>query len=189
MGRRPDRGLGDAAAVSAPNPSLQAALLSGSKRYRGVVCAKHPELRGERNVRSRGCTQCNREQMRQRRAANPEYHRALTRAAYLKGRDRYLEASRRRGRERRTGVPHEMWEAMMEAQGGKCAICQKKVSGRSAHTDHCHTTGVVRGVLCSTCNQAEGLILRTGLPVTEFSARLHDYLENPPAARLKGWSQ
>jgi hypothetical protein len=48
----------------------------------------------------------------------------------------------------------------LENQGGKCAICSKEISlvydpyggQRSAHVDHNHTTGKVRGLLCVSCN-------------------------------------
>jgi hypothetical protein len=43
--------------------------------------------------------------------------------------------------------------ALIESQGGLCAICETKAA---AHVDHCHATGKVRGVLCFTCNVALG---------------------------------
>ena len=44
-------------------------------------------------------------------------------------------------------------EALVEAQGGLCAICETKPA---AHVDHDHVTGKIRGVLCFTCNVALG---------------------------------
>jgi hypothetical protein len=35
-------------------------------------------------------------------------------------------------------------DAMIEAQGGTCAVCP----GKPEHVDHDHETGLVRGVLC-----------------------------------------
>lgn len=46
---------------------------------------------------------------------------------------------------------------MLEAQGGRCGICRETLTKRWA-VDHCHTTGVVRGLLCSQCNLALGLM-------------------------------
>lgn len=44
---------------------------------------------------------------------------------------------------------------------GKCQICSRVPSGRGAggklHVDHSHTTGKVRGMLCSQCNTVLGL--------------------------------
>lgn len=43
---------------------------------------------------------------------------------------------------------------MWEWQAGRCAICGK-VS--ALVTDHDHTTGLIRGGLCSSCNTTEGV--------------------------------
>jgi Recombination endonuclease VII len=43
-------------------------------------------------------------------------------------------------------------------QGGRCAICRRKFSGKqNPHIDHCHKTQVWRGILCRFCNIALGL--------------------------------
>ena len=53
---------------------------------------------------------------------------------------------------------------MHKKQNGVCAICEeneKAISHRSGHimrlaVDHCHTTGKIRGLLCSACNKSLG---------------------------------
>jgi hypothetical protein len=45
--------------------------------------------------------------------------------------------------------------AFVDAQAGDCAICQREL-GERVHLDHCHTTGFVRGALCSSCNTKLG---------------------------------
>lgn len=47
---------------------------------------------------------------------------------------------------------------MLKTQGGRCAICPKKVSldGKALSVDHCHTSGKIRGLLCSECNRGIG---------------------------------
>ena len=53
---------------------------------------------------------------------------------------------------------------MLESQKGVCSICNKEESAINPHTkqprdlavDHCHSTGKVRGLLCSKCNTALG---------------------------------
>lgn len=52
------------------------------------------------------------------------------------------------------------YNRIFEAQDGKCAICgthQSKLS-KSLAIDHDHDTGVVRGLLCTKCNIAIGLM-------------------------------
>lgn len=60
---------------------------------------------------------------------------------------------------RRTfGITIEEFDAMLAAQGGGCAICGRAApEGTSLHVDHEHETGVVRGLLCFTCNGALGM--------------------------------
>lgn len=53
----------------------------------------------------------------------------------------------------RYGITVEERDAILEKQGGVCAICE----GNATDVDHCHITGAVRGVLCRQCNTALGL--------------------------------
>ena len=52
----------------------------------------------------------------------------------------------------RYGITGADFDAMVDAQGGKCAVCDHKPE----HVDHDHKSGRVRGVLCFNCNQALG---------------------------------
>ena len=46
---------------------------------------------------------------------------------------------------------------MKDAQKGCCAICAKPFkTPMHTHVDHCHTTKVVRGLLCPPCNHGLG---------------------------------
>lgn len=54
---------------------------------------------------------------------------------------------------RRYALTSDDVAAMVEAQGGKCAICGVK---DAEHVDHDHETGDVRGILCFTCNVGLG---------------------------------
>jgi Autographiviridae endonuclease VII len=48
-------------------------------------------------------------------------------------------------------------EEMIEKQDGCCAICGFGFCPEvRPHTDHCHDTGAVRGILCQGCNTGLG---------------------------------
>lgn len=55
----------------------------------------------------------------------------------------------------------EDYDRLLKAQKGRCAICRAKSgyrNGGNLHVDHCHETGMVRGLLCLKCNRAIGLL-------------------------------
>lgn len=54
------------------------------------------------------------------------------------------------------GITPEEYQAMSEAQDGKCAICHTR---HRLVVDHCHKTMKVRGLLCQRCNKGIGLFL------------------------------
>ena len=59
---------------------------------------------------------------------------------------------------RKYGVSGDEYRAMLEAQGGTCAICDETCRrGKMLCIDHNHTTGEVRGLLCNDCNTMIGL--------------------------------
>jgi hypothetical protein len=92
----------------------------------------------------------------------------------------------------------EQYDAMLAYQNGVCYVCHKPepVKGRRLSVDHCHITGLVRGLLCSRCNPILGKIerayLRYGLgkeidlTVAKFVARLADYIAVPPSFKALG---
>jgi hypothetical protein len=57
--------------------------------------------------------------------------------------------------ERKFGMQDGEYQERLAAQGGVCAICRLPCTKELA-VDHCHKTGVVRGLLCSGCNTALG---------------------------------
>jgi hypothetical protein len=56
------------------------------------------------------------------------------------------------------GLTIGQWENLGHAQEWKCASCGMEFSSASDDTkiDHCHKTGVVRGLLCHACNVTLG---------------------------------
>lgn len=91
------------------------------------------------------------------RNENPEKMRVIYRKCQLK----------------RFGLTIEEFNALADAQGGVCAICGgPPQKNKSLAVDHCHETGIVRGLLCQKCNRAIGW-LGDSLPALE---RATDYL-------------
>ena len=65
--------------------------------------------------------------------------------------------STRRNLKRKYGLTVDQYEAMLDAQGGLCAICRgEQVNVRRMAVDHCHDTGKIRGLLCNPCNAGLG---------------------------------
>lgn len=64
-------------------------------------------------------------------------------------------------------------------QGGLCALCKRRPTVPCL--DHCHTDGVVRGVLCRGCNALLGKIENNAARNGLRGAALNTYLMNIPA--------
>ncbi len=157
--RRKHKGLG-----------LCAACYQGrAARPRATAC-RHTD----RPVRARGfCGSCYEEALKverpEYRRRNNERQRALyalcreARIAYARERYRYgpgrfnTWASNLR---RAYGITAERFAAMCAEQGDACAVCFSSFVGqpRRPAVDHCHTSGKVRGLLCSRCNTALGAV-------------------------------
>lgn len=66
-----------------------------------------------------------------------------------------------RHRIRTYGLTPQVFDKMMTAQDGKCPICETLLDAEVrdlCHIDHCHNTGVVRGILCKRCNLGIGFM-------------------------------
>ena len=95
-------------------------------------------------------------------AANKEHAAAYARERRSKYREHY--AARRRFETH--GITHDEFCEMWNLQAGRCAICAVRMvlasmsEGRAqtACVDHDHTTGAIRGLLCSACNRGLGLL-------------------------------
>jgi len=96
------------------------------------------------------CIECSKADARAAFERNPEPYRERARAAhtYAKRRARTLK--------KEYNMTPEDYDRLFEKQNGQCAICKTEDSGHNATNhllvDHDHTTNVVRGLLCSSCN-------------------------------------
>lgn len=81
------------------------------------------------------------------------------------------------------GLTPEQWSAILDYQGGVCAICKRPPTGtRKLCVDHEHG-GIVRGLICNyPCNLQ--LIRKHKTDVLLRSAA--DYLASPPAVEALG---
>lgn len=93
------------------------------------------------------CRDCSRERVKQWRKDNPEKRRAQQRLETKRG-------GRKKHLKRSYGLSLEEYNQMFEDQHGSCKICGVHQSqlAKPLFVDHCHTTGAVRGLLCTHCN-------------------------------------
>lgn len=84
------------------------------------------------------------------RARHRARHQANKAEANRGRRDRYLKYT--------YGITLEQYEEIEAAQNGICAICDEPCQTfKRLCVDHDHTTGKIRGLLCSKHNRAMGL--------------------------------
>jgi hypothetical protein len=91
------------------------------------------------------CTPCKVEYNRTRRIENPQNVASIERRSKFKN---------------IYGITLEKYYEMLASQDNKCAICKADTPNKRTKffaIDHCHTTGKVRGLLCSSCNRGLGL--------------------------------
>lgn len=74
------------------------------------------------------------------------------------------------------GLNQVKLDKLIADQKGKCAICEtpflKSPKSRTPHVDHCHDSGLIRGILCQSCNFAVGHLYDN----IEIAIRLVKYL-------------
>lgn len=93
--------------------------------------------------RSALCKKCHCAEARVREKSDP-----LRRARY----------QRKASLKMRYGITLDDYDEMLEGQDYSCAICSTTHPGGRGgfKVDHCHETGVVRGLLCQLCNLGIG---------------------------------
>lgn len=110
-----------------------------------------------RDSHGKECSRCTRYLFWEDFSTNPshsdKYHNECKQCSRERGKIR-TEKDPFWQRSRAYGITEQQYLDMIEAQGGVCAICKRDM--KRPQIDHCHTTGKVRGVLCSACNGALG---------------------------------
>jgi hypothetical protein len=98
---------------------------------------------------------------RKRYANNAEYRarrKARQRERYATDSE-YRAKRKTKGRVQRLkhkyGLTTEQFNELLHQQNHACGICERPFH-RTPHIDHCHVTGLVRGLLCHTCNVGLG---------------------------------
>jgi hypothetical protein len=147
---------------------------------------------GMRDGHRNDCKSCNLAAKQARYDADPAKAIERVRVWQKANRDRVNESNRRlnstpeRKRKQRDsyyrrtfGMSADEFDAMLEAQGGVCALCGERPEREaSLHVDHCHETGAVRGILCLSCNQGLGKFRESA----ELLERAAAYLRSTRAA-------
>jgi hypothetical protein len=156
-----------------------------------------------KSKRHSDCKACAAKRMAERRRKNPERTRFIQQKSQAKRRERYAEDAEYRKsvkerskkfwqslspyelRKRRWqnhlitayGMTQKDFEFLVAKHDGCCHCCGKK--RRKMCIDHDHETGKVRGLLCSNCNTAIGLM---GDSVVTLQSAI-DYLRSYRAGR------
>lgn len=99
------------------------------------------------------CSKCNVEKAREYRQKNPDFEKRRYQRVKSETRERHLI--------KKYGVSLADYARMLERQQGLCAICGVREETQHKgvfHIDHCHKTGIVRGLLCRGCNHMLGVV-------------------------------
>jgi hypothetical protein len=114
-----------------------------------------PDKRAK-DARQSSCKACNLLRQKSSYYTNIDQSRAKGRARYKKNPNRVINQNLIRN----YGITLEQKMKMINVQGNKCLICKVEFGHSKKEnypcTDHNHSTGRVRGILCPPCNKALG---------------------------------
>lgn len=135
---------------------------------------------GKRQGKYKGCRTCINDLQRVAGKRHRKKH-AKKRKEYGKTYNKQYSDEHKERRKHRSlllkyGITLEEHTNLRLEQDNLCANknCGVKLEGKHCHTDHCHTTNKVRGLLCNNCNLALGQ-LRDDVNVI---LGLAEYLQN-----------
>jgi hypothetical protein len=153
--------------VACPQCRKEREVAAKSWIYPGRVCKTCSSLNREEALRNhspnRDCRDCGEikpltEFYRKNATQCKPCANIATRQWQKSNKDAVKDIKRRTKLKAKYGLSLAEYKEMLEAQGGGCAICGSNDDGRNLSVDHCHVTGAIRGVLCSSCNMAIGLL-------------------------------
>lgn len=132
----------------------------------------------QRRWRAKPETKAKETRTRKKWRVNNKEKDKLSRKRWEKNNPEKVRAQLRRRRLKKTyGLTVAQFEAMLEAQGNKCAICESTDPGNKHgwYIDHCHDKKTVRKILCAHCNRivhskATPAILRRAAEYLEYHA-------------------
>jgi hypothetical protein len=86
------------------------------------------------------------------------------------------------------GISLELYQRMLVDQGGVCAICGAASGSERSNNngyktlgvDHDHSTGTVRGLLCSSCNKGLGFLMDNPILLRRAAEYLEYHQKNAP---------
>lgn len=81
--------------------------------------------------------------------------------------------------EKTYGITATGYDALLAAQGGRCAICRARPKSKRLAVDHDHKTGAVRGLLCARCNHD---LMGSAWDSMAMAEALWHYMNTPPAS-------
>lgn len=109
------------------------------------------------STRQQPCNRCRNESAKKWRLNNPQRATDYVAKAYAVNRQVYYnnrkDYNKRYKLRTRYGLTIEEKQALEKTQNGVCAICK---TNRKLYVDHCHKTGLIRGLLCNNCNSGIG---------------------------------
>lgn len=126
------------------------------KMYHCSTCGKE-KTRNNGKIKRLICVLCEAVRAKKWREENQEYVKAKKNAEYrqnpLKLKNKSLKTI--------YGINLDQYNKLLASQKELCAVCNTQESSKRnkyLSVDHCHKTGVIRGLLCSNCNRALGLL-------------------------------
>lgn len=106
------------------------------------------------NGKQSWCKLCMIEKVKRWQKKNYEKYRADGKAWQEANAEKLKQYRRRYDLRKKYGLTEAQYEELFVRQGGRCAICNTKP--KRIVVDHCHSTGIVRGLLCGNCNVGLG---------------------------------